>query len=113
MQHLRENIFFLLTYFPRDNTLALSYHIIKNMALKLPEFITLDFLQGIFSKHFNGSGYVKVEHFWGEFATKRGDNYASDMYRINVDYEYSDCKRRKPIILKVSLLGCSTHFMVF
>ncbi|XP_070493318.1 uncharacterized protein [Chironomus tepperi] len=71
------------------------------MALKLPEFITLDFLQGIFTKHFNGSGYVKVEHFWGEFATKPGDNYASDMYRINVDYEYSECKRRKPIILKV------------
>jgi len=72
--------------------------------MALPEFITLDFLQGIFSQHFNGSGYVKVEYFWGEFATKRGDNYASDMYRINVDYEHSDCKRRKPIILKVSKL---------
>ena len=58
------------------------------MALKLPEFITLDFLQNIFTKHFDGSGAIKVENFWGEWATKRGDNYASDMYRINVDYEH-------------------------
>ena len=71
------------------------------MALKLPNFVTKEFLQNIFSKNFDGSGYVKVEHFWGEWATKRGDNYASEMYRINVDYEINETKRRKPIILKV------------
>jgi hypothetical protein len=71
-------------------------------AIELPDFITIGFLQTIFEKNFcTGSGHLRVENYWGEFATKKGDNYASVMYRINVDYELNDVKRRKPIILKV------------
>ena len=69
------------------------------MAVELPEFITLDFFQKIFEEKFDKN--LKVENFWGEFATKPGDNYASEMFRITVDYELNDEKIRKAIILKV------------
>lgn len=69
------------------------------MAVELPEFITLDFFQKIFEEKFDKK--LKVENFWGEFATKPGDNYASEMFRITVDYELDDEKIRKAIILKV------------
>jgi hypothetical protein len=73
-------------------------------AIELPEFITIGFLQAIFEENFAGSGggQVRVENYWGEFATKKGDNYASVMYRISVDYELNDVRRRRPIILKVA-----------
>jgi hypothetical protein len=71
------------------------------MAVELPEFITLEFLQTIFEQNFAKNSILKVENYWGEFATNRGDNYASEMYRIHVDYEVNDLKRRKSIIIKV------------
>lgn len=67
---------------------------------ELPEFITLDFFEKIFQREFDGN--LKVDNFWGEFATKPGDNYASDMFRITVDYELNGEKLRKPVILKVN-----------
>lgn len=70
-------------------------------SVELPDFITIAFLQSIFEQNFGGNGHLKVENYWGEFATKKGENYASTMYRISVDYELNDVKRRKPIILKV------------
>ncbi|KAG5682325.1 hypothetical protein PVAND_011684 [Polypedilum vanderplanki] len=71
-------------------------------AVALPEFVTIEFLQRIFVKNFGSpSSQIRVENFWGGFATNKGDNYASVMYRIIVDYELNDVKRRKPIILKV------------
>ena len=69
------------------------------MAVELPEFITLDFFQKIFEEKFDKN--LKVENFWGEFATKPGDNYASEMFRNTVEYELNDEKKRKAIILKV------------
>lgn len=71
------------------------------MAVELPEFVNLAFLQEIFEKNFAYGKHLKVENYWGEFATKPGDNYASEMYRITVDYELNDDRKRKPIILKV------------
>lgn len=71
------------------------------MAVELPSFVDTSFLQTIFERNFAGNGHLKVEAFWGEFATKPGQNYSSNMYRINVDYELNDMKRRKSIILKV------------
>lgn len=72
------------------------------MAVELPEFITLDFFQKIFEENFAGDKKLKVENFWGEFATKPGDNYASEMFRITVDYVLNDEKIRKAVILKAN-----------
>lgn len=74
------------------------------MTIQLPEFVTSDFLLDILKKNLPSVNEVKVEHFWGEWATKPGDNYASVMYRIHVDFEVNDSKRRKSIILKVKLI---------
>lgn len=71
------------------------------MAVELPEFLNLNFFQNIFEKVY--SEKLTVDNFWGEFATKPGDNYASDMYRITVDYTlHGNKKHRKAVILKVN-----------
>lgn len=72
------------------------------MAVELPEFITIDFFQKIFEKNFANGKELFVLNFWGEMATKPGDNYASEMYRVTVDYEVESEKIRKAVILKVS-----------
>lgn len=71
------------------------------MALELPEFINIEFFQEIFEKKFSDGKKLRVDNFWGEFATSPGDNYASEMYRITVDYELDYEKIRKTVILKV------------
>jgi Ecdysteroid kinase-like family len=70
------------------------------MAVELPEFLNLEFFQNVFEKVY--SEKLTVDNFWGEFATKPGDNYASDMYRITVDYTLGNKKNRKAVILKVN-----------
>lgn len=70
------------------------------MAVELPEFLNLEFFQNIFEKVY--SEKLTVDNFWGEFATKPGDNYASEMYRITVDYSLGNKKTRKAVILKVN-----------
>lgn len=47
---------------------------------------------------------MTITSFWGEWATKKGDNYASDMYRIHVDYDHNGVKKRRPVLLKVNLI---------
>jgi Ecdysteroid kinase-like family len=69
------------------------------MSVELPKFVTNLFLQKIFVKNF-GENLV-VKDFWGEWATNKGDNYASEMYRIHVDYELNGTSRNKPVLLKV------------
>lgn len=80
------------------------------MSVELPEFITLDFFQKIFEINF--ASKIRVDNFWGEFATKKGDNYASDMFRVTVDYEVNDVKTRKAVILKVNKFVISKYYAI-
>jgi hypothetical protein len=72
------------------------------MSVQLPSFVTNSFLQEVFSKHFAVNKTLIVKHFHGEWATKKGDNYASDMYRIFVDFEVDGESARKSVLLKVN-----------
>lgn len=69
------------------------------MTFKLPEFVSNSFLQEVFAKNF-GAG-LTINGYWGEWATKKGDNYASEMYRVHVDYELNGVSKAKPVLLKV------------
>lgn len=71
------------------------------MTVELPDFVSRSFLKGIFSKNFGKS--LTIKGFWGEWATKKGDNYASEMYRIHVDYEIDGVNYCKPVLLKVNI----------
>jgi hypothetical protein len=72
------------------------------MATKLPDFVTKQFLEPIIKKQFDHSDIkIKLIRFWGEPATKPGDNYASDMYLIHLELEILEQKVEKSIILKV------------
>lgn len=71
------------------------------MTVDLPKFVSVSYLQEIFRKNYGEN--LTVSSFWGEWATKKGDNYASDMYRIHVDYELDGVKTKRPVLLKVNL----------
>lgn len=70
------------------------------MKVELPNFVTKSFIQNVFKKQFSDES-LTVESFWGEWATKKGDNYASEMYRIHVEYREENVISTKPILLKV------------
>lgn len=70
------------------------------MSFQLPKFVTNSFLLEIFNKNLDGK--LEIKHFWGEWATKKGDNYASDMYRLHVSYEHNGVNKKKPVLLKVN-----------
>ena len=72
------------------------------MSIALPNFITDVYLQDILDKNSNESGNLEIKSFWGEWATKKGDNYASEMYRIHVNFEINDEIKTKSILLKVN-----------
>lgn len=69
------------------------------MTVELPKFVSNSYLQEIFRKNFGEN--VIVNSFWGEWGTKKGDNYASDMYRVHVDYELNGVNTKKSVLLKV------------
>jgi hypothetical protein len=71
------------------------------MTVELPNFVSKTFLQEIFAKNFSSGKSLDIKSFWGEWATKKGDNYASEMYRINVDYEIDGMVTNKSVLLKV------------
>jgi hypothetical protein len=72
------------------------------MSVKLPEFITQELLQKILSINYKDEvKNFKVDNYWGEWATKRGENYASDMYRLHVDFRQSEVNKQKSFLLKV------------
>lgn len=71
------------------------------MSVELPNFVTNSFLHEIFEKNFGGGKSLAIKSFWGEWATKKGDNYASEMYRVHVDYEIEGVSMSKPVLLKV------------
>jgi len=74
------------------------------MSVQLPDFVTKSFLQQVFQRNFGETLIVK--DYKGEWATKKGDNYASEMYRIYVNYEIDDgVTKTKPILLKVLCIG--------
>lgn len=73
------------------------------MTVELPPFVTNSFLQHIFEKNFADGKSLQVKSFWGEWATKKGDNYASEMYRVHVEYEIDGANVSKPVLLKVCL----------
>lgn len=82
---------------------SLSYQIFSlKMTVNLPNFISKSFLQEIFERNFADGKTLTVKSFWGEWATKKGDNYASDMYRIHVDIE--GINMSKPVLLKVIII---------
>jgi Ecdysteroid kinase-like family len=74
------------------------------MRVELPNFVTNNFLNEVFEKHFGNRKSLKIESFWGEWATKKGDNYASEMYRVHVNYEIEGIIFSKPVLLKVIVL---------
>lgn len=69
------------------------------MSFQLPKFLSNSFLQEVFVKNY-GEGLI-VNSFWGEWATKKGDNYASEMYRVHVSYKLNDIITETPVLLKV------------
>lgn len=71
------------------------------MTVEFPNFVTSLFMQKVFDKNY-GSDAFKVKKFWGEWATKKGDNYASEMYRIHVEFESNGVTKTKPVLLKVN-----------
>lgn len=75
------------------------------MAVELPDFVTSSFLQAIFIKYLDDAD-LTLKSFWGEWATKKGDNYASEMYRIHVEYELRGVVKKKPVLLKVPIRLC-------
>lgn len=75
------------------------------MSVELPSFVTRSFLQDIFIKYLDDADLTLIS-FWGEWATKKGDNYASEMYRIHVEYEVRGAVNKRPILLKVAIRLC-------
>lgn len=76
-------------------------------SVELPKFITREFLQNLVQKYLKDETTLKIGNFWGEWATKRGDNYASDMYRLHVDYTHLGVNKRKSVLLKVRVISLS------
>jgi hypothetical protein len=71
------------------------------MTVELPSFVSNSFLREVFAKNFSFNESLEIKSFWGEWATKKGDNYASEMYRLHVDYEIDGVNLYKPVLLKV------------
>lgn len=69
--------------------------------VELPIFITKSLIQEVYERNYAEGKKLVVITFWAEWATKKGDNYASEMYRIHVTYSVNDTIRNKAILLKV------------
>lgn len=67
--------------------------------VQLPNFVTKEKLQEILRHNFNAE--IVVNNFSGEWGTNKGDNYASEMYRIRINYTESQKNKTKCILLKV------------
>lgn len=79
------------------------------MSVELPKFITREFLQNLVMKYLKDETTLTIDNFCGDFATKRGENYASDMYRLHVDYTHKGVSMRKSVLLKVCYLVLSSR----
>ena len=81
----------------------MKHHFIIMSQVVLPDFVNIEFLQRIFHENFGKDGEVKVKRFSVSFATVKGENYASEMYRLIVEWSLNSVVQEKPIILKVKL----------
>lgn len=82
------------------------------MSVELPKFITREFLQNLVRKYLKDETTLTIDNFWGDWATKRGENYASDMYRLHVDYTHKGASKRKSVLLKVRYFLVILEFRV-
>ena len=69
--------------------------------VELPVFITKSLIQDVYQKNYAEGGTLLVMKYWAEWGTKKGDNFASEMYRIHVTYIVNDIIRNKAFLLKV------------
>lgn len=77
--------------------------------LILREHLTADLLECALKNALSVDN-VKVVHFSAEFATKGGDNYTSDIFRVFVDYELPNgIVNKLPLIVKYMLLVDSVN----
>lgn len=63
------------------------------------EWINNDLLTGLLSEQ-HGTSFKRLIAYDVSFATKKGDNYASEMYRVSVQYDIGNIVKKR-IILKV------------
>lgn len=82
------------------------------MLVELPKFVTSLLLQETFRRNLSNDG-LTVTSFWGEWATKTGENYASEMYRIHVEYVINDASYKSPVLLKVNDKDKANLFVIF
>ncbi|XP_018316629.1 uncharacterized protein [Mycetomoellerius zeteki] len=77
---------------------------ISEMALETPTWLNLCFAEKILRKS-EGDNSIEVTDIFSKPATDKGDNYASDMIRITVEFSHDQGGRRisekKSIIIKV------------
>ncbi|XP_012228832.1 uncharacterized protein [Linepithema humile] len=75
------------------------------MALETPTWLNLCFVEKILRKS-EGDNSIQVIDIFSKPATNKGDNYTSDMIRVNVEFsrEQGDCKttEKKSIIVKIA-----------
>lgn len=69
--------------------------------VELPVFITKSLIQDVYERNYAEGRTLLVIKFWAEWGTKKGDNYASEMYRIHVTYSIDDVIGNKAFLLKV------------
>lgn len=94
--------------FPRNSKFSLFYTNNCN-GKPSPEMLNCDWIDAellrrilVADKQDSGSSHVNVINFKVEAATKKGDNYASEMYRAVIQYERHGKPMKCKRILKVS-----------
>lgn len=78
---------------------------LKMSHVELPIFITKSLIQDVYERNYAEGKTLVVMKYWAEWGTKKGDNYASEMYRIHVTYSVNDIIRNKAILLKVNSIS--------
>lgn len=80
--------------------------------IKVKELITNDFIKNILQKSENDVS-IKINELVIKTATNKGDNYTSDMFRINVDYNRIEgtkiINQQKSIIIKFEPIEEGIH----
>lgn len=63
------------------------------MALEIPTWLNLCFIEEILQKSKNDNS-IQVIDIFSKSATNKGDNYSSDMIRVNVTYSHDQSGRK-------------------
>lgn len=77
---------------------------ISEMALETPTWLNLCFVEKILRKS-EGDNSIEVIDIFSKPATNKGDNYTSDMIRVNVEFSREPDRKtteKKSIIVKIS-----------